>query len=136
MSQPLSDRNYRALARFRYALRVFNRFSENAARGAGITPAQHQLLLAIRGHDGRDAPSLTDVAGRLQLKLHSAGELVSRAESRNLVIRSTDPADHRRTLLSLTREGEAKLAELSILHRRELRSFRREMNDLQLELES
>src|SRR4051794_2438462 len=50
----LSDREYRALARFRYALRVFQRFSEQAARDAGVTPAQHQLLLAVRGHPGGD----------------------------------------------------------------------------------
>ncbi|MGI8755352.1 MAG: MarR family winged helix-turn-helix transcriptional regulator [Acidimicrobiales bacterium] len=135
MSEPLSDRSYQALARFRHALRVFNRFSEDAARAAGITPAQHQLLLAIRGHNEAAAPSLSDVAGMLQLKLHSAGELVDRAESRSLVLRSTDPADHRRALLTLTAEGEAKLADLSILHRRELRRFRGEMNDVQRELD-
>ncbi|MDQ6696325.1 MAG: MarR family winged helix-turn-helix transcriptional regulator [Actinomycetota bacterium] len=135
MTQPLSDRSYQSLAHFRHALRVFERFSEDAARAAGITPAQHQLLLVIRGHLGPDAPSVSDVAARLQLKLHSAGELVGRAEARGLVDRWADPVDLRRALLTLTPMGEAKLAELSVLHRRELRRFRREMNDVLRELD-
>jgi DNA-binding MarR family transcriptional regulator len=135
MTQPLSDRSYQSLARFRHALRVFERFSEDAARNAGISPAQHQLLLAIRGHIGHDAASLSDVASMLQLKLHSAGELVDRAERRGLVIRWADPVDLRRALLGLTPKGEAKLAELSIQHRRELRRFRQEMNDVLRELD-
>ncbi len=135
MTSPLSDRSYQSLARFRHALRVFERFSEDAARSAGITPAQHQLLLVIRGHVGLGAPSLSDVAARLQLKLHSAGELVGRAEARGLVRRWADPIDLRRALLALTPTGEAKLAELSVLHRRELRRFRHEMNDVLRELD-
>ncbi len=136
MTQPLSDRGYQSLARFRHALRVFERFSEDAARSAGMTPAQHQLLLVIRGHSGDGAPSLSDVAAMLQLKLHSAGELVGRAEGRGLVSRSADPVDHRRALLTLTPEGEAKLAELSMLHRHQLRRFRRDMNNVLRELDA
>ena len=135
MTQPLSDAGYRSLARFRHALRTFQRFSENAARDAGLTPAQHQLLLAIRGHDGSGPPSLSDVAEHLQLKLHSAGELVGRASANGLVERWSDPEDHRRALLGLTPDGAAELAELSVQHRQELRRFRREMNDVLRELD-
>lgn len=135
MSQPLSDSGYRSLARFRHALRLFQRFSETAARDAGLTPAQHQLLLAIRGHDGDGPPSLSDAAEHLQLRLHSAGELVGRAVANGLIERWSDPEDHRRALLGLTAEGEDKLAELSLLHRAELRRFRSEMNDVLQELE-
>ena len=135
MTQPLSDAGYRSLARFRHALRTFQRFSETAARGAGLTPAQHQLLLAIRGHDGDGPPSLSDVAEQLQLRLHSTGELVGRAADNGLVDRWPDPEDHRRALLGLTAEGEAKLAQLSVLHRDELRRFRGEMNDILRELD-
>ncbi len=134
-SQPLSDAGYRSLARFRHALRTFQRFSETAARAADLTPAQHQLLLAIRGHTGDGPPSLSDVAEQLQLKLHSAGELVGRAAANGLVDRWTDTTDRRRALLGLTAEGEAKLAELSVQHRQELRRFRDEMNDVLHELE-
>lgn len=135
MTRPLSDADYRSLARFRHALRTFQRFSETAAREAGLTPAQHQLLLAVRGHDGDGPPSLTAVADRLQLARHSAGELVGRAEANGLLVRTADPADARRTLLALTAAGEAKLAELSVLHRDELRRFRQEMNDVLRELD-
>lgn len=135
MTQPLSDREYRSLAEFRYALRTFLRFSEDAARAAGLTPAQHQLLLAIRGHPADGAPATTDVADRLQLKLHSTVELVARAEANGLVVRLHDDGDARRALLALTPDGEAKLAELSVLHRRELRKFREEMRDVLHELD-
>jgi DNA-binding MarR family transcriptional regulator len=99
-----------------------------------MTPAQHQLLLAIRGHDGEGPPSVTEVAERLQLKLHSVGELVNRASAKGLVDRWPDPDDGRRTLLGLTARGEGKLAELSLLHRDELRRFHREMADVLEEL--
>ena len=134
MTEPLTNGEYRALARFRHALRRFQSFSEQAARDAGITPAQHQLLLAVRGFDGEGPPSTTDVAEMLQLRLHSAGELVGRAEDNGLLVRDADPDDLRRTRLQLTPAGEAKLAELSLQHRRELRRFRREMNDVLREL--
>jgi DNA-binding MarR family transcriptional regulator len=134
-TRPLSDADYRSLARFRYALRTFMRFSEDAARAAGLTPSQHQLLLAIRGSAGPDEPSMADVAELLQLRLHSAGELVDRAITNGLLNRAVDPTDHRRVLLHLTAAGDAKLAELSMLHRDELRRFRREMNEVLQELE-
>lgn len=135
MSRPLADVDYRALARFRHALRTFERFSETAARAAGLTPAQHQLLLAVRGHDADGSPSTSEVAERLQLKLHSVGELVGRAEANGLIHRRPDADDGRRVLLSLTDRGDAKLAELSLEHRDELRRFRREMNDVLRELD-
>ena len=130
VTRPLSDQDYQALARFRYALRSFQRFSEEAARSAGLTPAQHQLLLAVRGWDGDGPPAVSDLAERLQQKLHSTTELVNRGASNGLLIRAADPADHRRTLVTLTDEGAAKLAELTLQHRQELRRFRRELTSL------
>src|SRR5262245_62700083 len=103
----LSDREYRALARFRHALRVFLRFSEEAAREHGVTPAQHQLLLAIRGHDGVTAPTVGDMAEALQQQHHSVVELVNRAAEADLVVRTTDPQDRRRQRLALTNRGES-----------------------------
>src|SRR4051812_14437662 len=91
----LSDREYRALARFRHALRVFLRFSEEAARAHGVTPAQHQLLLAIRGHDGMTAPTVGDMADALQQQHHSVVELVNRAAEAGLVARTADQQDRR-----------------------------------------
>lgn len=128
--RPLTDAQYRALARFRHALRVFQRFSEQAARAHGLTPAQHQLLLAVRGFDGDGAPSVSEVAELLQLNVNSAGELVDRACAKDLLEREQDPHDGRRALLVLTPAAEATLADLSLLHRAELQRFRQTMNDV------
>ena len=125
--KPLSDADYRSLAEFRHALRRFLAFSEHAAREHGLTPSQHQLLLAIRGHPGPSDPSTSDLAEVLQLKLHSVGELADRAVENGLIVRRFDPADARRSLLSLTDEGRSQLDSLSVLHRRELRRFRVEL---------
>lgn len=126
-SPPLSDADYQALARFRHALRIFLHFSEEAARDAGLTPAQHQLLLAVRGHPGTEAPAVGDLAEVLQTRTHSVVGLVDRAEEAGLVTSERDAADSRRRLVSLTARGDAVLAHLSDLHRRELRGFRVEM---------
>lgn len=123
----LSPGEYQALAQFRHALRVFLRFSDDAARSAGLTPAQHQLLLSVRGYRGSGAPSASDVAEAMQLRLHSAVELIGRAESAGLVTRHPDPTDGRRQLVELTDAGRARLAHLSRQHRDELRRFRTEM---------
>jgi DNA-binding MarR family transcriptional regulator len=133
MSSPnvgISDREYEALADFRYALRKFLRFSEDAARASGLAPNQHQLLLVIRGWRGERPPSISDAAERLQLRHHSTVELVQRALAAGLVTVTTDPLDQRRQLLALTAAGDQKLAALSIMHRRELQGFRRQMTDL------
>jgi DNA-binding MarR family transcriptional regulator len=131
----LSDRDYRALARFRYALRVFLRFSERAARHAGLAPNQHQLLLAIRGWDGPDSgPTIGDIAQHLQLQHHSVVELVDRAVMADLVTRQPDPDDRRRQRLALTDQGARHIATLSAAHRDELRRFRQEMTNILDEL--
>jgi DNA-binding MarR family transcriptional regulator len=122
----VSDAEYRALAQFRRALRSFLYFSEEAARDAGLTPSQHQLMLAVRGADTEEAPTIGDVADWMKLRHHSAVELVNRAEASGLVRRVPDETDHRRQRLVLTKLGETKLAALSTLHREELRRFREE----------
>ncbi len=126
----LSDREYRALAQFRAELRRFLHFSEEAARAAGITPAQHQLLLAVRGFAGPDAPVVGDLAEALQLRHHSAVELVDRAERAGLVVRTPDPDDLRRQQVALTAAGRRLLEDLSVVHRDELRSVGTHLADL------
>ena len=123
----LSDREYRALARFRHALRVFLRFSEEAARAHGVTPAQHQLLLAIRGHEGVLAPTVGDMAEALQQQHHSVVELVNRAAEADLVVRTVDQHDRRRQRLALTHRGQEVIEELSTVHRAELRRYRTDL---------
>lgn len=126
----LADRDYRTLATFRHSLRVFLRFSEDAARAQGLTPNQHQLLLAIRGFDGPDAPTIGDAAELLQLQHHSVVELVDRAVDAGLVARRVDRIDRRRQRLALTAKGARTLAHLSAAHREELRRFRDEMTEV------
>jgi DNA-binding MarR family transcriptional regulator len=126
----LADRDYRTLATFRHSLRVFLRFSEDAARAEGLTPNQHQLLLAIRGFDGSDAPTIGDAAESLQLQHHSVVELVDRAVEAGLVERRADRNDRRRQRLALTSKGARTLAHLSAAHREELRRFRDEMTEV------
>lgn len=126
----LTEGDYRALAAFRTELRRFLAFSEEAARGVGLRPQQHQALLAIRGHAGPGPASVTDVAEALLLRRHSATELLARVEAAGLITRSADPDDRRRTLVALTPAGEAVLAELSTLHATELRTLRGVMADL------
>ncbi len=126
-ARELSRADYQSLARFRHALRVFLSFSEGAARQAGIAPAQHQLLLAIKGWDGDGEPTISDMADRLVLRHHSVVELVQRASHAGLVVANDDPADGRRQQLGLTAAGAEKLAALSLLHRDELRRFKTEM---------
>jgi DNA-binding MarR family transcriptional regulator len=122
----VTDAEYRALAQFRRALRSFLHFSEEAAKAAGLTPSQHQLLLAIRGADSNQPPTIGEVADWMKLRHHSTVELVDRAEHSGLVTRVADPGDLRRQRLTLTELGETRLDALSILHREELRRFREE----------
>lgn len=83
MAQPISRTEYEKLASFRYALRQFLRFSETAAREAGITPRQHQALLAIAGHPGREEVMMSELAERLQLRHHTTVELIDAWRRRN-----------------------------------------------------
>jgi DNA-binding MarR family transcriptional regulator len=133
--QAFSDRQYTSLAQFRHALRLFLRFSEEAARSAGLTPAQHQLLLAVRGWDNDTGPSVGDLAEQLQTSPNAALELVRRVEHDGLITVETDPSDRRRQIVELTQRGSVKLDSLTDLHREELRKFRGEMNALLDELE-
>src|SRR6516225_8845191 len=119
----LTGEDYENLLAFRTSLRRFLHWSETQARGAGLTPAQHQLLLAVKGHREEHGPTIGDLAGYLMLRHHSAVELVGRAEAAGLVERWGDDADGRITRVRLTAEGEARLARLAQAHLDELRSL-------------
>lgn len=114
-------RDYEELLGFRTALRRFLRWSEDQARAVGLTPAQHQLLLAIKGHPGEAAPTIGQLSDYLVSKHHSVVELIDRAVDAGLVERRRDDADHRIVHLWLTPLGEKRIEELSQLHREELR---------------
>ncbi len=119
----LSPADYRALGEFRYQLRRFLHFSEQAVRSAGLEPQQHQLLLAIKGLPLEKPPSIGELAERLQLQHHSTVELIDRMVERKLILRQRDSGDQRRVLIILTPTGEDVLRKLSLLHRMELRTL-------------
>ena len=112
--------DYPALLEFRTALRRFNHWSEQQAKAVGLTHAQHQLLLAVKGHRGSNAPTIGDVADYLMLRHHSAVELVNRAQAGGLIERQRDASDGRIVRLRLTRKGEECLEQLTTLHVAEL----------------
>ena len=118
----LTDAEYGALARFRYHLRRFLHFSEQAARAAGLEPHQHQVLLALKGLGQAGGATVGPLADWLQVRHHSAVELVDRTARRGLVERVPDPADRRRVLVRLTPAGEGVLHRLSVEHQAELRT--------------
>ena len=112
--------DYAALARFRYQLRSFLAFSEEAAQQAGLTPQQHQALLAIKGFSGTEPTTVGDIARYLLIRHHTAVELVNRMVKLGLLTRAVDAADGRRVLVTLTAQGERKLQALSTIHLEEL----------------
>ena len=114
--------NYKAMAELRYQIRRFLRFSENAARQAGIEPQQHQLLLAVRGLPDALKPTIGVLAERMQLQHHSTVELIDRLVERNFLFRLRSTDDKRQVLVKLTRDGEEFLQTLSLHHLQELRS--------------
>lgn len=117
----LTTKSYRLLAAFRYEMRKFLAFSEQAARDAGIEPQQHQMLLALRGLPEGARPTIGTVAERLCVQHHTAVALVDKLERRALLLRERGSKDKREVLLRLTPEGEALLQRLSALHEQQLR---------------
>jgi DNA-binding MarR family transcriptional regulator len=116
--------DYEALAAFRHELRRFAVFSEQAARDAGLSPQQHQALLAIKGAVGRQTLSVGEIAAALLIRPNSAVELVDRLSFLGLVERRPDPGDQRRVLVALTTRAEEVLGALAAAHLMELRTAR------------
>jgi DNA-binding MarR family transcriptional regulator len=112
--------DYRALSEFRYLLRRFLEFSQQAARGVGLQPRQHQAMLAIKGFPEDRPVTIGDLAERLRIRHHSAVELVDRLSEAELVVRQPDPEDQRRVFLVLTDKADDYLARLSHIHLDEL----------------
>jgi DNA-binding MarR family transcriptional regulator len=117
----LTKADFEDLARFRFGIRSYLRFSEETVRRDGLTPQQYQLLLALKGFPGREWATLRELAERLQLRHHSVVELVNRAQKQELVERIPHPADARAVQVQLTESGQLALSRLSALHRDELR---------------
>ena len=120
-ARALSKTDYEQLAAWRYSLRRFLRFSEEAAVAAGVTPRQHQALLAIQGMPGRAEATVGELAERLQLKHHSTVELVDRLEAAGLMKRKVSPEDGRQVRLTVTAKGLKLLGSLTLTNREELK---------------
>jgi DNA-binding MarR family transcriptional regulator len=119
----LTDEQFARILEFRIALRRFGRFSEEQAAKLDMTAAQHQLLLAIRGHDGPRGPTIADVARALLVRHHSAVGLVDRTQQLGLVERRRDADDQRLVRLALTELGHDRVNALATAHLKELRQL-------------
>ena len=126
----ITKAHYETLAELRYALRQFLRFSESAAQAAGVTPQQHQAMLAIKGFPGRDHITIGELAERLQILHHSAVGLANRLVTENYARRVPDQKDRRQVRLTLTIRGETVLEKLSATHREQLRRIGPQINHL------
>jgi DNA-binding MarR family transcriptional regulator len=115
--------DFESLSEFRYQMRRFLRFSENAANAQGITPLQYLLLLHIKGYPGREWASVGELAHRLQAQPHGVVALVTRCEQAGLVQRRTSLSDRRQVEVHLLDAGEKVLIHLAELHRAELTSL-------------
>jgi DNA-binding MarR family transcriptional regulator len=116
----LSKGEYEALLTFRVALRGFLRFTEEGARAVGLTPQQHQVLLAIMGQKGRDQASVGEIASALYISHHAAVGLVNRCQAAGLVTRSHDEPDRRTVMVSPTAHARELLGRLSAANLTEL----------------
>ena len=121
MNNRVSKAEYELLASFRYALRQFLRFSEEAARAVGLEPQQYQALLAVKGFPGREWVTVGELAERLQIRHHSAVGLVNRLVAHDWLVRMAAVDDRRQVHVALTPQGAALLEELATSHKEELR---------------
>lgn len=122
-SSALAKTDFEQLSEFRYQMRRFERFSERAAQGEGITPLQYLLLLHVKGYPGREWATIGELAERLQAQHHGVVALVSRCEALDLVKRKVSETDRRQVEVHLQQAGETVLARLAALHRAELVSL-------------
>jgi len=125
-----SPEDFRHSLRFRVTLRRFLRWSEEQAADVGLTPAQHQLLVAIKGHPGPRPPAIREVAEYLLLQSHSAVGLVDRAEAAGMVRRAADPDDARVARVELTEKGDHLVTKLTAAHLAGLYELAAALNEL------
>ena len=120
---PLTKAEFEALSEFRFQIRRFERFSEDAVQACGITPLQYLLLLHVKGFPGRCFATVGELAERLQAKPHGVVALVTRCEEHGFVERRQGTADRRQVEIHLLAAGEKILRQLAELHRTELQSL-------------
>ncbi len=116
----LTNEQYEQLLQLRSGLRRFLHWSGEQAEEHGLTPAQHQLLLAIRGSNMRAGPTIGELSQALVLRHHSVVGLVDRAQTAGLVTRQRDPSRHSVVHVRLTDRGRKALRGLALVHLREI----------------
>jgi DNA-binding MarR family transcriptional regulator len=133
-SKTVTKTDFEQLSEFRYQMRRFERFSEQAAQGEGVTPLQYLLLLHIKGYPEREWATIGELAERLQMLHHGVVALVTRCEALGLVRRKPSEIDRRQVEVHLERAGEKLLLRLAALHRAELKSLQGTFNVPQVDL--
>ncbi len=119
---PLPANDYEALANFRYLLRKFLRFSKDfLTTTADINPEQYEALLAIKAFHSPQGLTISHLSERLQVKHHSAVNLVDRLAGKKLITRAAGAEDRRQRHIKLTEKGERLLEELATVHCKEIR---------------
>jgi DNA-binding MarR family transcriptional regulator len=114
--------DYDALAEFRYLLRKFLRFSKDFLRTTGgVNPEQYEALLAIKAFATPVGLTISQLSERLQVRHHSAVNIVDRLVERKVITRETGETDRRRRHVHLTAKGEKLIEELASVHRKEIR---------------
>ncbi|MEP7137516.1 MAG: MarR family transcriptional regulator [Chloroflexota bacterium] len=126
----ITQSEYETLAAFRYSLRLFIHFSEEAAYSVGLTPQQHQALLSIKGFPSRDKITITELAERMQIRHQSAVGLVNRLMAQGLLVREQSRTDRRQVYTTLSAKGLAILEQLSAIHKEELRRMLPQLRQL------
>jgi DNA-binding MarR family transcriptional regulator len=116
----MSKSDFEHLLAVRTGLRRFLRWSEEQAAAVGLTAAQHQLLLAVKGHPDPAGPTIGAIADYLVLRHHSTSELIARAAAAGLVDRNPDPNNGSVVRVTLTKSGARKLNSLAAAHLEEL----------------
>lgn len=121
MTGALADGDFRRLLEARIALRRFERWGDDQAAAVGLTPAWHDLLLAVRGHGGGAGPTIGDIAETLAVRPHTAVELCNRVQRAGFIDRRRDGQDGRVVRIALTDDGQRVLAALATVHTEQLR---------------
>ena len=118
--RPLDKAGLERQSQFRYELRRFLRFGEEAARAAGVTAVQYHLMLHTQAFPGRTWASIGELAERLQTQPHGAVALVSRCEEAGLVRRQGNKEDGRLVEVHLTAKGRRIMERLAAQHQAQL----------------
>ena len=126
---PLSDRDYQRLATFRHTAPTIPPLLRRGRTREGLTPSQHQLLLAVRGRPHPDPPTIrswpTSSNSGSTPPVNSRATPPRQGSSRSARTPTTTGGT-----VELSKQGEDVLRALSVMHREELRRIRTHISSL------